>query len=360
MLPAFQEQRPGLLHLPPRDLALAVEGTTEKLKREEWVPLGLIDAEGFLVEPKHALDLARKMRGPWGQTQTVLLRCRVFGDGVIYNPMDGYHRIKGMELLLKEEERPWEESRIKSTVLYNCSDEELFDQRILAVNSVKSVKFSRLALWMKGAWEASPWKDMVTMTQAFGLATQDTLGKKLRLQSDDAEAIKQWALAKAESWLTPVGTIYQQLLLIDVADPYLVSRVRTGSFISGGLSLTQRQLGVIATAFPHEHEVQRQIATLSSALSYATEDLVDVVADLKARGAVTPEAIKEVMHQGPRIYSGPSERSRGYSSVEILRRLRTFRDVALHINDIDEEKRRQMEDLLSQIEALLDSNTLAE
>lgn len=65
--------------LPPLDIIRALSGTQEKYGRPEHIPLNRIVIEGMAFDERHGRDLALAMLGSWGQTQTVLVRCREGG-----------------------------------------------------------------------------------------------------------------------------------------------------------------------------------------------------------------------------------------------------------------------------------------
>lgn len=247
-----------LLTLSPKDLFHAVENTDRKVVRTEYIPISKIVVEGTPIDESHARDLGNLLTGEWGQTQSIMLRIRVEGDtdnDIFYDIMDGYHRVAGLGLVA-DEPNP----NIKSEVYYNCSDVELYDQRIIAANSVKAVQFARLGYWMKGAWLQTPWRNKLTVTQAFSLASNQSSGKILGLSLEESAQIRDWAVAKAEKWLIPISTVTHNLKTIEISDEILVSRVRVGSFGKGQLAITPSQLETISTAFPKQGEIQRLIA----------------------------------------------------------------------------------------------------
>ena len=303
-----------LSEISPRDLFLECYRTGEKLSREEWVPLGDIIDEGTPIDESHALDLGRALTGEWKQTLPVLLRATEGSGqlGVSFEILDGFHRVIGLKMIsagidtfsdtipvsqLSEAAKIWIGTPIRSVVLYGCSEEEKYDQRILAANSVKSVRFARLAYWMKGAWRETPWSDLISVTQAFGLASSDSSGTKLGVSWNQAENIKDWVRKKASVWLMQPAAVYQQLRIVDFADPYLVIRVRTGAFIKGGLALTPPQLNKIVDAFPHNHPVQRAIAEYANKEGLSTPQIAWLVNSLGKLDRQDEQAIKSALSQ---------------------------------------------------------------
>ncbi|MCJ7805085.1 hypothetical protein MUP46_00365 [Patescibacteria group bacterium] len=297
-MPEIIETNPSLYELSPRDLLRECIRTGEKVSRTEWIPVSDVIVEDTPIDEAHALDLGRAMTGEWGQTQDTLHRA-IEGSGefgVSYETLDGFHRVAGLKMVtaeissfldpisrekLSRAVALWKQTPLRSTVLYGCSEEEKYDQRILAVNSVKSVRFARLAYWMKGAWRETLWKDLISVTQAFGIATNDSSGFKLGLERNDADLIKEWVRRKASAWLMEPGNIYFQLRTLDMADPYLVLRVRTGSFIKGGLALTPPQFNKIVDGFPNNFQAQRAIAEYSNRCGLTTPQIAWLVDSLR-------------------------------------------------------------------------------
>lgn len=279
-----------LLVLPPVDLLHAVKDTDIKIPRTEYVSTRYIVVDGTPIDEDHARDLGLIMLGAWGQTQSVMLRVRQ-EDSLVYDVMDGYHRVVGIRMV-SEEQYPL----IKSEVYYNCDDEELFDQRILAANSVKAVQFPRLGSWMSSVWSLTPWKDKLTVAQAFTMADTDSSGRNLGLSDYEANTIKVWARTKARTWLMEVPTIADKLRTIEISDKSLVSRVRSGgSFGKGQLALTEIQLKTISTAFPREGEIQKLIAHFANGHGLSGKKIEILTAHLKGHSL---EEVREELQNG--------------------------------------------------------------
>ena len=142
--------------LPPKDLLLmGVE--TERL---ETVPISSVVVEDSLIDKGHATGLAKSMMGKRKQISPTTLRARLEGDKVVYDPIDGFHRAAGKRLI---EEWTGVKQSLNATVLYGCSDEEMFDLRILSASSVTNVSFARMAEWMKQSFEKTRWQSCSCM-----------------------------------------------------------------------------------------------------------------------------------------------------------------------------------------------------
>lgn len=230
----------------------------EKLERFEIIPLTNIISETPVIDPVHASELAVDMAQGRGQLLPILVRVREdekTGD-LEYDVADGFHRTAG----LKAAEQP----TIKAVVMYGCSDAELIDKRIISANSVKSVKFGRIALWMNDGYNLTPWADQ-------GIKLKDAVAttvfnsdevKGAELSNPEVQKMKDWVEEKARHWQMSVSELWTNLGIIEQSDPRLVQLVRPkvekgeeSSFI------TQAQLKIVAELYPgpENYSVQRAL-----------------------------------------------------------------------------------------------------
>lgn len=270
--------------------------TKEKITRSEIIPINSITSEVLIIDESHAEELALSMAGDRGQISEITVRARfggMTGEDVSYDIIDGFHRYEAAKSLGF--------TTLRASVLYGCTDEEMYDHRILAANSVKSTKFSRLAFWMKGAWNWTPWREKITLAQACNLSSGDASGKTLGLSPKEAEEIKRWVNDKAKKWLIPIGTLSSRFSFIELAAPDLIEKVRLrgGKPGKGRESLTLQKLEIIARAFPGEFEFQKQIASFAVDSAISTEELQAIVEEtstLKDRS--DKSAVNEVLYDG--------------------------------------------------------------
>lgn len=228
----------------------------ERARRVEVIPVDQIQIDFSLVDEGHSQDLADSMNKDWGQISEITVRARETEDDQIgYDIIDGFHRT--------DAKKKKGDTDINAIVLYGVTDEELYDLRILAVNSVKSVQFARLAEWMNRAFQKSRWADKgITLTQAFSMAVFDSQRTRhAGLEDGEVEELKEWVRQKATSWQRPVSAVWSNLRLIDISDPDLVKSVRTGG---GGKDrirhLSQGMLKAIAERFQGEELFHAQRA----------------------------------------------------------------------------------------------------
>lgn len=291
--------KPDHMKLSPRDLLNRVLQSGEKLSRQEMVVVNKIATQGAIFDKAHAIELGQIMQGDFGITQSALVRARFKDEThqeIVYDWMDGLHRIKGMEFV----DPKGINSAMKCEVLYGCTDEEMFKYRILAADNVKSIRFARICMFINDAWQITPWKDKITATQAFYLAVGMGSGKQMINDEGMVEEIKKWAEESAKGWHLRVGTIYQDLMTFDLADPELVVKVRSGSsFQKGEMAITPRQLGMIAEVVPHQNypEIQMLIANyLNSGLS--TAKLAFILQEIKQLETINQETVLQVIKDG--------------------------------------------------------------
>lgn len=131
-----------------------------RTERQEEIPVDLIVQESALIDPDHAQNLAESMMGDRKQISPTTVRARLVtdegGTSVVYDVIDGFHRSEGKRII---QQLTGEPQTMKTIVLYGCLDEELFDLRVLAASSVKSIKFARMAEWMKKSFLSTKWQN---------------------------------------------------------------------------------------------------------------------------------------------------------------------------------------------------------
>lgn len=231
-------------------------------ERIEDIPLSAVVTDYAIVDTNHANELGRSISKRRGQLSPILVRAREEDGKVVYDVMDGFHRAEGMRNIGAE--------TIKATVVYGCSDEEMFDLRILAASSVKAVQYARMADWMTKAFETTEWaKKGVTVSQAFGLAFSDSKKTRLDLDSDELADVKTWVTEKCDRWGKSVASTYLDLLVVSNADPDLVRQVR----VSGGGKdregrITPQRLKAVVLKYPGEENFGTQGAILKFAAKH--------------------------------------------------------------------------------------------
>lgn len=274
-------------YLSPREILSYCLERNIKFVREEKIPLNRVrtDPDETIVDEEHADDLSDSIE-EWGQLTPIGTRIQVDEetDSLVYDIFDGFHRTDG--------EKRRGKSTIRSTVIYGCTDEELYDLRILAANSVRSVQFARQAKWISKVFSLSKWADCgLTVSQIFGIAANDRATSYLiKRPPEELQELKDWAKEKARKWDKPVASIYQLLRIVENADPELVKQVRT----AGGLKdrsgrITQDRLASVVEVFP----VQTHRAAQRAVLKFAVEKRLyaEQVSALARRMAhvITPE-----------------------------------------------------------------------
>lgn len=261
-------------------------------ERLEEVDVDSIILEASIVDESHADDLGRSMAKKRGQITPVALRAREIDGVVVHDVLDGFHRSAG--------KKRRGEKKIKANVLYGCDDEEMYDLRILAASSVKSVQYPRKAEWIASAFAQTPWaKKGLTVAQAFGIAMNDTSRARAGLLTrEETNALKAWVKDKVDRWDTTVATAHHILQIVEDADPDLVRQVRTSG---GGKDrtgkITPARLEAVVTAFPGEdyYGVQRGL------LRYVTNNRLSAKETVRFVDRVTDEILpgmdEEVVYQ---------------------------------------------------------------
>ncbi len=240
---------------------LEILRTGENAKQENIaIPLGEVTVDYSLVDDSHAEELKDSMGDKWGQTSSIIVRTREDNGSVVYDIIDGFHRTEGRKRMGAQ--------TIKANVLYGVSDEEMFDLRIVATNSVRSVQFPRIAEWISRSYSQTKWsKKEISVTQAFTLALTDR-ETSYKVAQKDLEDIKEWVRNKCRRWQRSPGYIYDILKTVEAADPELVKRVRIAS---GGRDREQKvtpsRLKQVATGFPGRENYRIQNMLMDASIN---------------------------------------------------------------------------------------------
>jgi hypothetical protein len=336
----------------PSDLVKRAELSGELIERREEILMRRISLEDKIVDEGHVAGLADSMQGPRKQLSEILVRVRRGGineDDVDYDIIDGFHRVEAANSL------KWE--TIQAKVLYGCSDEEMYDLRILAANSVRSVKFARLIFWMRGAWNQTPWREKISLTQACVMAKEDTSGKHLRLSSKEVEEIKDWVRNKANLWLIPPGSLYENLSTAEFVAPALIRQVRVKGGKQKEASLTPQKLRFIVEAFPQEPELQERLGTFVVEKAVPTARLqiiVKKVGDLEDRSKESE--IYKVFQEVDREDSEKEDQEKEVTLMQVKGSLMALRVNLLKYQGLDKQDSALIFHYLELIRQILDKN----
>jgi len=214
------------------------------------------------------------MVGDRGQISRITVRARLDNGLIKYDIIDGFHRTLGA---VKKGF-----SEIKAVVIYGCNDEELYDLRILAVNSVKSIQFSRLIQWIQLSFENSPFANLgINVSQAFAIASNDSEKSSVaKLSPEKTRELKEWVKEKAEIWQRPIASIYQDLRIANISDPTLANEVRSVSGGSSGSRYTTREkLRRVSERFPGQENwvLQRAIIHFANEHQLQTKQIDAII-----------------------------------------------------------------------------------
>ncbi|MDD4938447.1 MAG: ParB N-terminal domain-containing protein [Candidatus Shapirobacteria bacterium] len=271
-----------LKNLTPSELCEITHEKNIKYQRQETINLSDVQIEGSVVDKNHAQELGKSMEGDRGQIIPICVRARKDknNEKIIYDIIDGFHRTSGAILSGKKQ--------IEAIVIYNCPEEELFDLRILAVNSVKSVQFARLIKWVNQSFDNSKFAQKgLTVFQAFSLAINNS-GKcrTVHLNPDELKEVKNWVYKKAEYWNRTIGSIYQDLIIANMSAPDLVDQVRTVSGGSvGSKVVTKEKLKIVSEAFPYikYYPLQRKIINFANEHKLESRKIKEIIENLKKK-----------------------------------------------------------------------------
>ncbi len=253
-----------------------------RTQRQERIPVASIVKEGALIDLDHARNLAESMMGDREQISPATVRARIAeNDQIVYDVIDGFHRAEGKRIIEDITHTP---QTLDTIVVYGCEDEELFDLRVLAASSVRSIKFARMAEWMKRSFISTKWQNLrihelvdreeITLSQVFSLTQFDSSGSHLHLGTEEVIELKGWAVKKAKQWGRPISTLMTEMRTVELAAPDLVQMVRTGGGGRDGKGvLTKARLESIVTNLPGDWETQRKFVDLAIQKNILAEDL---------------------------------------------------------------------------------------
>lgn len=266
--------------------AMDILQSGERARRFERIPLDLVITETPVIDPEHASELAADIAREQQMMPILVRATENLGAGLQYQIADGFHRSAGMKAAEME--------TIEAVVMYGWSYEELLNKRILSANSVKSVKFGRLATWMEELYELTPWHEMgIRMTEAVTATVFNNpeIGKKT-LENHQLRGLKEWVNRQARNWQMPLGELWSSLSIIEESDPKLVHLVRPK--IEQGEEhkfIVQGHLRAVTDAYPGRNNYNVQRALINWVLEEgATPKDVDRMA----------EAIKDLLEPGMR------------------------------------------------------------
>ncbi len=285
--------KPDISAFSPKDIIRAgVE--TERL---EVIPLNRILTDSSLIDVVHADELGNSMREKRGQITPIAVRARINDkDGEItYDIIDGFHRTAG--------KKGNGDTAINATVIYGCSEEEMYDLRILAASSVRSVQFARIAEWITSSFAITQWAAKgLSVSQAFGMVVADRSRSNLvEMNQEEMKGLKEWVNARCTRWGKTPSSIHQDLRVVANADPGLVKEVRIAT---GGSSRKTRispvKLALVVNAFPGNlnHGVQREILHFAISNKLKMDDIRIIVENLrdKIKPGLAEEDIKKLIN----------------------------------------------------------------
>lgn len=302
--PRIKITREILIGLSPKEIFAYVKTNPELFERPifcrpEYIPASQMIVDDSLIDDGHVDELAESIEND-GQTSAVTVRARLNEEGeIVYDFTDGFHRGGAFR---KISLKTGKEYMANASVMYGISDEKLFDLRVLAVNSVRSVSFVRLITWMQKSFEQSKWYQKgLTLTQVMGIAAADSSGARFGLSAKEVIELKNWATGKSKKWQRPVASIYQDLLAVEKASPELVKRVRLGGSPHGRKGeINPTSFRIIVNQFPYRHSFQLRVATAIST-SRLNQVEAEQVVNLISRRKENKEALNAIL-SNPRKY----------------------------------------------------------
>lgn len=332
---------------------LAVLETGNFFKRTESIPVAAVVLEATIEDKAHSEELATSMALPWGQLSPITVRARDVTPRnslpqIHFDVIDGFHRLPVFTQIGM--------THADAVVLYNIADEDLYDLRVLAASSVKSLAYARIAVWMQQSFKETEWAEKgLSLSQVFALAVFDTEQSRLGLTTAETQRAKLWASDKARKWSRPVSSIWDIARTAEMAAPDLLQEVRVGG---GGPhsktgELNPSKLKAIVSALPAEHELQRVVANTVTAMNLNVDDTANL-ANKIAKVKDDPAVIRQILANPDRLvpkFIPPSPVSRSprgekappKANKRTLYRSREDKSKLVAIAGLDERQRQALE-----------------
>jgi len=279
-------------YLTPIQLEQLAETESKKIIRDEIILIDLVDREESIIDDNHARQLSESF-GQYGQMSPILACPYINEEGILrYRIADGFHRTEGRILS--------GETTVRATCAYGFLNEEVYDLRILAASSVKSVQFPRIAEWITKSYASSPFAVKgLSVVQVFAIALNDSSrARSTNLTKDEVQELKEWARAKCLQWGKTVSSTYQILRIVNDADPNLVRQVRnSGGGKDRSAKITPDRLKHVVSAFPGPtfFAAQRGILRFVLEKRFSAQETADWVANIKNQ--LDPSLTEEEIYQ---------------------------------------------------------------
>jgi DNA-binding CsgD family transcriptional regulator len=283
-----------LLDSPTFMNSIEIVGRREDLI-DAYVPISYINTEEVPVDLPHAKDLADQMdheatlRGREGQLSPTLI-----GDvaGEARMPiMDGFHRTHVLKSRAARQ--------VFSTIRPHTSWEEVYDIRIVAASTHRSVKFARVVEWIDASWGLTPWANEITALQAFSMATNKRIsGSTFKVESNQIPDILEWIKERCEKWQRSPSSVFADLQVARQVAPDLVREARATGQSKTRLpgTISPQHLKVIGGTLPNEHDKQRLVVEVIKGSNLSVDEAKAVASVV--RGTATIERAREILENG--------------------------------------------------------------
>jgi len=189
------------------------------------------------------------------------VRAREENRHIAYDIIDGYHRSSVLRKL--------KFGLAKAIVSYGMSDEELYDQRVIAANSVASIQFARVVRAMQRSFVESKWHRNyhLKLSSVLGMAMNEKKlkepGKNMKLTTGEAQEAIEWALYKVALWQGELGSIYQEIRAAESSFEEILVQVRsTGGGKPGSGVLSPAKFIAMTEELPNNIHLQRKMVAI--------------------------------------------------------------------------------------------------
>lgn len=301
----------------PADL-LRRSSEEKVIRRDETILLANVDRSEAIVSSSHAKAIAKDIKEK-GQNAPIIVRARFVEplkkeSPIIYDIIDGYHRAAKDEDIDEDPDKT-----IEATVFYGMSDQEMYHQRLIAVHSVKSVSFARLAKWVTQIYESTTFHQKgIPIDEAFRYGTWRKRKTLINgLEGNENPELREWVDYMCERWGRTPEDMMGIFKIVKQADPKIVERVRVEGSKKEAGTINRADITIITKHFPNKENfgVQQGIVNFVEEYNLTREQLdglLTVAATQGLSAESTPAEIKTLLKE---IMSRGRKRQKQYKQV---------------------------------------------
>lgn len=196
-----------------------------RVERFETVPLAVIDMSDAIISHKKVEALKKNIRKE-RQKVPVYLRLRLIdypGSGkesIVYDPMDGYHRIAALQKMQQEE---GDNGDVAAIVSYGMTDAEVYEHRFLAIHSAPEILFRRAIRWLPEIYNTTPFAQKMSLIEALEKSREKQMMTKLT--ENEERELRAFITEKSQQCKRSIGDMEAMFRSIEGMAPDVIAMV---------------------------------------------------------------------------------------------------------------------------------------